>query len=928
MTAYIDFETFYSRTVTLKKMTIDTYVGHPDFKVHGVSLAIDDGPIKWYTEKDAAEALQVCKNQPIVCHNAYFDAYILRYCYGVVPPFIYDTMCMARAIYGPEKSAALKSIAGELGLGHKDTLRLMELEGVRDLSSDQEQVFAEEYAKPDVEMMRGAFKVMLPGFPQSELDLIDLTIRMYTEPTLLLNPDLLEENLTEVQQEKRDSLMAVSWVLDYYPPAPQFIGEYDPYESIRSILASNQQFAELLTKLGITPPMKKSVANGEPTYAFSKKDVGFIKLLEHKDERIKHLAQARLEAKSTIEETRTKTFQKKAHTPFPIQLMYYGAHTGRYSLPIEAEVFTERGWVQLKDWNKEPILQWENMDLTWCNKPGKYEYEYDGELVGCRTKYFDNLYTPEHVLPGYTSRNTFTSLTAMERKGKTYEAPLSGYLDQEGIPVADALLRLIVAVQADGHIIDKEDEKALIFGLVKTRKINRLTELLDSASMPYLRRVDKLGRTIIRINKKHLPDVLWTAKQFPLWFYQLSLNQMDVVLNELIHWDGYRSGPNSVCYVTTNHHNAQLIATLSHLCGLSSFTKELDRTDKGWNIAYKVQIRWGYSTTRVTKKNWDSIIYSGKVGCPETHTGYFLCRYKGNIFVTGNSGGSGEKKEGGTNLQNLKRGSKLRHAIEAPPGYVLVASDSSQIEARGVGLVAGQWDLVNAFANGRDIYSLFASDLYGFEVSKKTPVERYVGKTCILGLGYGMGGPKLKWTLETGKPPVQYTEERCQEIVKFYRQKYAEIPKLWYLMQDCLGYILRGDKKEFDYFSVDKQGVRLPNGFYVRYNQLRKNSNGEYEYWGRRQGKPQWVKIYGGMATENLIQALARIVVTDQMNQINKRYRVVLMVHDEVVCLAPEQEAEEALSYVEGIMKTPPSWANNWPVSCEAGYGRNYGECK
>ena len=91
------------------------------------------------------------------------------------------------------------------------------------------------------------------------------------------------------------------------------------------------------------------------------------------------------------------------------------------------------------------------------------------------------------------------------------------------------------------------------------------------------------------------------------------------------------------------------------------------------------------------------------------------------------------------NLQNLKRGGELRRSILAPKGHVVVVADSAQIEARVLAWLSQQMDIVNAFATKQDVYKLMASAIYGVPVEDITKDQRFIGKICVLGLGYGMG---------------------------------------------------------------------------------------------------------------------------------------------------------------------------------------------
>ena len=289
------------------------------------------------------------------------------------------------------------------------------------------------------------------------------------------------------------------------------------------------------------------------------------------------------------------------------------------------------------------------------------------------------------------------------------------------------------------------------------------------------------------------------------------------------------------------------------------------------------------------------------------------------------------------NFQNLpsrdKKKKTLKNAILPPDGHVVINSDSSQIEARVLAWLAGQDDVVKQFAKGEDVYSIFATKIYGREISKKDPVERFVGKTCILGLGYGTGWRKLQHTLKTTPPGATLPDEECQQIVKLYRDTNDKIISLWKECDDALRSIWEAEEKFDSFFLgqhkaliVNPDGIELPNGLMIRYPELRFDTEGDksqFKYKSRR-GE---VDIWGGAVVENVVQALARIVVGEQMLAINERYRVVLTVHDAAVIVVPENETEDALAFVTEKMSTPPVWASDLPVACEAKWGHSYGEC-
>ena len=286
------------------------------------------------------------------------------------------------------------------------------------------------------------------------------------------------------------------------------------------------------------------------------------------------------------------------------------------------------------------------------------------------------------------------------------------------------------------------------------------------------------------------------------------------------------------------------------------------------------------------------------------------------------------------NLQNLPRSSLLKNAILAPYGYMLIDSDSSQIEARTLAWLAGQDDLVDAFERGEDVYKIMASAIYGKEINAITKDERFVGKTTILGAGYGMGAIKFRAQLKTFG--VEVSEDEAKRIIDTYRRTYPHIPELWKAAANILSAIIGEQTTEFGrggLLKVDgKEGILLPNGLRLKYPNLRQKADeetGKVELvYDTKKGKaviPN--RIYGGKVIENVCQALARIVIGEQMLMIAKKYRVVMTVHDAVACIAPEAEAETAKEYVELCMRIRPSWAPELPLNCEAGYGRSYGDC-
>jgi DNA polymerase len=281
------------------------------------------------------------------------------------------------------------------------------------------------------------------------------------------------------------------------------------------------------------------------------------------------------------------------------------------------------------------------------------------------------------------------------------------------------------------------------------------------------------------------------------------------------------------------------------------------------------------------------------------------------------------------NMQNLPRKSPLKKAIRAPDGYLLVDCDSSQIEARTLAWLAGQDDLVEAFDKGEDVYKIMASRIYNKPIEDITDPERFVGKTTILGAGYGMGAAKFKAQLKTFNVDMELGE--CEYIINVYRETYPMIPRLWKQAGRALNALIAGQTAPFGrdgVLVVDADGIKLPNGLYIKYPQLRTQTQGDRQemVYDTKKGRATIpTRIYGGKAVENVCQALARIVIGEQMLMVARKLPVVMTVHDAVGALVKIDEADEGRTFVEQCMRIRPKWAQGLPLNCESKIGASYG---
>jgi DNA polymerase len=311
----IDFETRWdSKGYTLSKLTTEEYIRDPRFKAFGACIKYldEDGPATWVrgAELERWFATIDWSETAVLAHNAQFDVSILEWRYDCHPAFIFDTLSMARALRGVEVGNSLAKLAEEFELPPKGRA-VHSTDGVEELTWDMEMELAD-YCKHDVFLCEEIFNRFIQGYPASELRLIDMTLKMYTRPRLVLDKEMLIKAIDE-ERTAREELLARLGVDD-------------------ATLSSNPKFADLLASLGCEIPYKQSKTTGKQTLALAKNDALFQALLNHQRSDVALLCEARLRVKSTTERTRAQRFLDIADRgTLPVPLSYYGAVTGRWT---------------------------------------------------------------------------------------------------------------------------------------------------------------------------------------------------------------------------------------------------------------------------------------------------------------------------------------------------------------------------------------------------------------------------------------------------------------------------------------------------------------------------------------------------------------------------------------------------------------------
>lgn len=330
--ACIDFETYYSKTYSLraKGMSTTDYIRHPEYKTQCMGVQFDDWdqPLV-LAGQDIPDFLEDTdwSSVAIVCHHAHFDGLILTHHYNVHPAFWLDTLSMSRAVFGTDVPHS--HIALSERLGRQAKLRagaLVDTLGKRDLTDEELDALAD-YCGDDVTQCLLNFKDLAKVVQEDELRIIDATIRMYVEPVLHLNTARIERLLTSEVEQKKDIFEAAGEIIEL---DDEYETIDDRHEAQVGTLKSSAKFADQLRALGIEPPTKISPRTGEITYAFSKQDLAFKALEVHPDTRVRTLVKARLRSKSELIEARSRRLLGYAGHPLPIYLSYWAAHTGRW----------------------------------------------------------------------------------------------------------------------------------------------------------------------------------------------------------------------------------------------------------------------------------------------------------------------------------------------------------------------------------------------------------------------------------------------------------------------------------------------------------------------------------------------------------------------------------------------------------------------
>lgn len=959
----VDFETYYDKDYSLSKITTEEYIRCDKFECIGVSIKVGSQPSKFYREEQGLEIIRdltkMLPRSPFISHNNTFDMGILGLRYNIHPNFMIDTGIMAKLcgldrVVGGTSLAKLSAFGVKHGFVRQqkgNTVHNMLGVHARDMTQQQWKEYGD-YCCGDSDNAYDLYMDMIDKVPVSELIMADITTKMWTKAVIDLDVPLLQDYAVRLDQEREQMLSRISGDLGF-----------PTTEALLKSLRSSKKFVALLESLQVEVPMKWSEKQEKMIPAVSKTDIAFLELLEHENELVRTLVETKLGTMSSMEQTRTATFLAIASRGrMPIPLRYASAHTGRYGgmdkincFSAGHELLTPDGWVFVEDYQEgTPIMQWHadgtlsfDNNPAWLVKPYKgIMYEVDAPLIACKV-------TPDHrfsyVRHGKLECGLVTKTIEQVYNSHGMKAiPVKGYVSTPDADISDDEIRYLVALQADGSVLDTKTCTRHAFGFRRVEKINRMELLLTNLGYEYSMfvsgntthfRVAPIGRCAV------------VDKNFGKWLLSLSVRQLTIFCDELLLWDGNKNSKNgSMEYNSTNRDNVLWVDTAMRLCGRHGGVYNYDynkRHNPTHSSCWRLYERTTTYGAMVTKSHIKQVEYDGLVYCPKVDSDMILVRYGTKIFVT-------------NQCQNLSKRTKdpvLRRSLRAIQGCVWVAADSSQIENRLACYVANQQDVIDVFLAGKDVYIDMATKIYnesyddiyeqskGANATKEGKMKRNIAKAVVLGAGYGASASKFAELMK--QQGLAEQADMADELITTYRTANNMISGFWRECQRVLDVMYAGGSCWFggvnnDLFFADGSSefygkkipsIRLPNGAYIFYQNLRKEAGDDgkvnyvYDQFKGRNWLPK--RIWGSAFFENLIQALAFCILKWQAIEIAKTgLSINLNVHDEWASVVPRNKATDAAIIYYQKMKSVPDYIPAGLLDCEVDVGWNYADLK
>lgn len=912
-----DAETYYDSGYSLARLTIEEYVRAPLFELIGFSYKIDDAPAVWV---HGAEAERTIRDLPwhefmVLGQNTMFDGAILSWRYGVKPAAWMDIMAISRALHPHDKFHSLAAQLERTGLGVKGD-EVLNAKGKRwaDFTPEELRRYGE-YCCNDTERTYDLFQHYLKaGFPQKELRLIDLTLRMFIEPKLRLNAQKLREHYTAVVEAKRQALETVVDALLRSADADLVQLVYaSGFEGVRSLLMSNARFAQALEMFGVTPPMKKSPTTGKMTYAFAKTDEEFKALEEHPDPAVQALVAARLSNKTTLEETRTSRFiGMAARGPFPVPLRYYGAHSGRWAGEqlVNLQNLPSRGPLagRIKKAIEAP--------------PGYVVIDCDSSQIEARTLAW--LAGQDDLVEAFRRREDVYKLMA----SKIYGIPV------DEIDAAQRQVGKTVVLGCFGP-----DTKVLTQrGWVPIIHVQATDKVWDGQSWVTHAGVIPQGEkdvwTAHGISATSDHEIL-TEHGWVAWSEVLEnpfLWKSALAVASSPSSSGGRTLPPEAALWGGSLYAGAAAGGRGLLTGQTCSRAEVPgATDARKRKPTKNGIGSTNQSARTTAYEPGCSTAYPAASPDATTLGRARSQPMGDAGSTCTQNG-GLIEVSSCNTCSDSKGMTERSWSSTESTWT---ADTS-LGTSGLSPAGRTYETDAPYSRCRPGSPLLKQRMPTYDIAYAGPRNRYTilsdeGPIVVHNCGYGVGWAKLQGFLKM-QAGVVVDEAEARRIIDTYRSSVPQIVQMWRRSDDALRSLINGQGSQLDVRglirAVPGKGLTLPNGLFIQYPGLRMREDpetGKSEMVYFSKGKP--VRIYGGKVVENACQAVARCIVAEQMLRVSRYYPPVLTVHDAVAIVAPESEAAAAQACLEECMRWTPKWAEGLPLACESGVGKSYGDC-
>lgn len=966
---FLDAETRWSRKpqewcpegYTLNKMTTEEYIRSPLFKAFGFGYKWLTSNTQWRPGDEvsyrdihwvsAAELPVFFKNidwdrTAVVCHNSQFDVAILSWHYGVRPGFIFDTLSMARALRGLEVGNSAAKLATDFGLPEKRK-EIFLTDGLYDLPEAIERELAE-YCKHDIWLAEQFFLRLCVDYPKKELYLIDLTIRMFTEPQLELDRELLQAAILEDDANRKIGLGRLG------------VAESD--------LASNDKFAEVLRSVGIDPPTKISKITGQQAYAFAKNDAMFQALLNSDDERVVHLCETRLKVKSTQERTRAQRFLDIASRgKLPVPVNYAHTRTLRWGAAKGSNINMQN----LKRGGK----------LRKAIRAPEGHQCVAGDLSQIEPRVLAVLSDFTSLLEIFASGQDAYSMFGRQMFGVPE-------LTKESYPQLrqSAKSALLGCFASDTQVLTRRGWKAIV-------SVELSDQLWDGQEwVQHTGVICQGSKQVFRYQNLAATEdhEILTERGWRAWsevHTSLSLFQSALKLASLRALNGEENlQPKKTsthispsCAVAADGKdllNAPISAPAEQN-GAAHALRKSQRLriakNKGLsNIAQTIQAVNGYLRACL-----QSLVDARtKVMLRIQTTADAVSQYTRNGWKTGLSslrisllfqGGIGQNYSltGSTIAVDMRReicdsalGAKTWQTNER---YQQEKSKSTSEESRSLRQNCLTYDISNAGPRNR------------------FTVLTDAGPIIVHNCGYGLGWANFATQLLTGflgAPPVRYDkkfakqlgigpayieaffsgnmgEERAArlqdiphtctkeelvihavcawEIINRYRAASAPVVNFWEFLTRMMVEVLAVPDAEsvtYKCLTFMPGKIILPNGLPIIYDKIESEpgpyGKPKYTYWNGKTRK----NLYFGILAENVTSGTARCIIADGMLRVQRRYACAMPVHDEGVWCVPDRDVTDAKGWIKAKLIEPCPYLPGIPLDAEVGVNRSYGLAK